>query len=87
MPETRRKRNRDVERSLRERLRELNCLHEISRLAERYRGSLDPILQGIVDLLPSSWQYPEACCAKLTVYDKQYTTGNCPVSGKILWRR
>ena len=64
----------DVEHALRERLKELNCLYGISRLVESHGDSLDAILQGIVDLLPPSWQYPEICCARLTLYDKEYTT-------------
>ncbi|MEA1952047.1 MAG: LuxR family transcriptional regulator, partial [Planctomycetota bacterium] len=51
----------DVEHALRERLKELNCLYEISRLVESRGGSLAEILQGAVDLIPPSWQYPETC--------------------------
>ncbi len=66
----------DVEHALRERLKELSCLYGISRLVESHGNSLDPILQGIVDLLPPSWQYPEICCARLTLHDEEYTTVN-----------
>ncbi|MDD5557043.1 MAG: LuxR family transcriptional regulator, partial [bacterium] len=44
-------------KDLRERNKELNCLYGISRIVER-RGSIDGILQGIVTLIPASWQYP-----------------------------
>ncbi len=63
-----------VEWALQERLKELKCLYTISHLVEQHRTSLEPILQGIVDILPPSWQYPDICCARLTLYDKQYTT-------------
>lgn len=66
----------NVELALRERLKELNCLYEISRLVESRGNSLDSILRGIVDLLPPSWQYPEICCARLTLYDREYTTAS-----------
>ena len=66
----------DVELALRERLKELNCLYGISQLVESHGNSLDSILQGIVDLLPPSWQYPEICCARLTLYGKEHSTAN-----------
>ncbi|KKK60454.1 hypothetical protein LCGC14_3024200, partial [marine sediment metagenome] len=66
----------DVEHALRERLKELNCLYGISRLVEAYENSLEPILKGIVDLLPPSWQYPEGCCARLTLHGEEHATTN-----------
>ncbi len=67
---------REVEHALRERLKELNCLYGIFRLVEHHRNSLQPILQGIVDLLPPSWQYPEISCARLMLHDQQYKTAD-----------
>jgi len=66
----------DVELALRERLKELNCLYGISQLVESHGNSLDSILQGIVNLLPPSWQYPEICCARLTLHGKEHSTAN-----------
>ena len=60
--------------ALKERLKELGCLYGISQLAERYSGSLNDLLQGIVELLPPSWQYPEICQARLVLYDQSYQT-------------
>ncbi len=57
------------------RAKECECLHGISELVERYEGSLPDILQGIVCQLPPSWQYPDICHARLTVYDRVYTSG------------
>ncbi len=65
-----------VEHALRERLKELNCLYGISRLVEHHRNALQPVLQGVVDLLPPSWQYPQVCCARLALYDDEYTTSS-----------
>ena len=67
---------RDAEHALRERLKELNCLYGISRLVETHGTALEPILRGIVELLPPSWQYPEICCARLTLRDEEYATEN-----------
>ncbi len=65
----------DVELVLRERLKELNCLYGISRLVDQHGDDLDLILQGIVDSLPSAWQYAEICCARMSLFDKLYTSG------------
>lgn len=61
-------------RALGERVKELNCLYSISRLMEVSPASLEEILQGAVDLIPPSWQYPEVACARITIGDEQYTT-------------
>jgi PAS domain S-box-containing protein len=59
-----------------ERIKELNCLFEISRLVERRGLTLNGILQGIVELIPPAWQYPETTCARITVEDRTYSTTN-----------
>lgn len=51
--------------NLQERVKELNCLYEISRIRERHDFSLDEILQEIVDIIPASLQFPEIACAQL----------------------
>ncbi|MDP2954644.1 MAG: helix-turn-helix transcriptional regulator [Chloroflexota bacterium] len=65
---------REIERALRERIKELNCLYGISRLAERYLDSLDDLLQELVNFLPYSWQYPEITCARILFKEKTYTS-------------
>ena len=60
-----------VERALRERVKELNCLYGITQLLEQHGDRLEQLLQGIVELLPPSWQYPDICCARL-ILDRQY---------------
>ncbi|KXB07209.1 hypothetical protein AKJ51_01855 [candidate division MSBL1 archaeon SCGC-AAA382A20] len=65
-----------AERGLEERVKELNCLYGISRLAEEYGNSLEDILQGSVELIPPSWQYPEITCARLVVDDEEFRTDN-----------
>lgn len=65
-----------IEQSLRERIKELNCLYGVAELIERHRGSIDQILQGVADILPPSWQRPEITCGKVTFEDKEYITSN-----------
>ena len=54
-----------TEIALRERIKELNCLYGMARLAERFHGSMEDFLKGLVDFLPQSWRYPEIACAQI----------------------
>jgi len=57
-----------------ERVKELNCLFEISRLVEKRNLTEDGIIQGILDLIPPAWQYPDITCAKITLKGKAVKT-------------
>lgn len=61
---------------LNERVKELNCLYDISSLAQRPDVSLDQLLQSIVDLIPLSWQYPDMTFARILLEQKEYRTEN-----------
>lgn len=61
---------------LKERIKELNCLYGISNLIEKSGASLDRLYQNIVDLIPSSWQYPEITSAILKIRGSEYKTVN-----------
>lgn len=52
--------------ALRERVKELTCLYGISRIAEQPGLAFDDVLQRIVGLLPSAWQYPDVTVAAIT---------------------
>ena len=60
--------------ALRERVKELTCLYGIAQIAGRPGTSLDEVLQGVVELLPSAWQYPEIASARITLDDTVYRT-------------
>lgn len=66
--------------ALRERIKELTCLYDIAQIASQPDKSLEDILQGIVKLLPSAWQYPEATLARLVLDGVSYTTNDFPAS-------
>jgi len=67
-----------------ERAKELNCLYGISNLIEQPGISLEEILQGTVDLIPPSWQYPEITCARIILEDGEYRTKNFR---ETIWRQ
>jgi PAS domain S-box-containing protein len=59
-----------------ERIKELNCLFEISRLLERRGLTLKEILKGIVELIPPAWQHPEITCARIITEGQEFSTSN-----------
>ena len=67
-----------------ERVKGLNCLYDMSRLVENPGISFEETLQGTIDLIAGSWQYPEVTCARLTVEAEEFTTPNFQ---KTEWRQ
>jgi len=59
-----------------ERAKELNCLYNLSDLAQKRDVSLPQVLQATAELLPSTWQYPEATCARIVFEEQVFTTDN-----------
>lgn len=66
-----------VEHALRERVKELSCLHAVSSLVERNDMAVGDIMQGVAELIPPSWQYPEVTCARIDWAGRSFTTGKC----------
>ncbi len=58
--------------ALRSRIKELTCLFSISELAESAIDSVDPLIQGIVDLLQEAMPDPPNSCARIQFYTKVY---------------
>ncbi|MDP8214334.1 MAG: GAF domain-containing protein [Candidatus Euphemobacter frigidus] len=65
-----------AENRLKERIKELNCLYNISLLVEEPDISLEGILQGVVGLLPPAWRYPDITCARISLDNKEFKTDN-----------
>ena len=66
----------EIAHKLGERVKELNCLYGITRLVEQHDASLEDILQGVVELIPPSWQYPGVTCARIEVAQGTFVTSN-----------
>ena len=73
-----------IEIALRERIKELNCLYGIARLAERHYDSMEDFLTYLVDFLPLSWQYPEIACARIVFNDQTFKSKKYKVTK---WRQ
>lgn len=71
-----RQEHQEREFQLRERIKELDCLYKLTELIEKNENSLVKILQGTVDLLPASWQYPEIACARIRYIEQTFSSSN-----------
>ncbi len=63
-----------IEHALRERIKELNCLYGVTELIEENEEDIDTAMQGIADLLPISWQYPEITTGRVILKNIHYNT-------------
>ena len=65
-----------VSDKLEDRIKEIQCLYDISSLRDGTNFSMDDILQGIVDFIPSAIQYPEIACARILFNRYDFTSKN-----------
>ena len=61
---------------LEQRIKELNCLYDISKIYEKSSFSFEGTIQEIVDLIPTSFQYPEMTCAQVIIDSLEFRTDN-----------
>jgi hypothetical protein len=61
---------------LRGRIKELDCLYDISNFRENNDFSLDGLLQEIVNFVPPACQHPEITCARIIFDSYDFTTKN-----------
>ena len=65
-----------VAHKLRERIKELNCLYDISSFRDDTGFSLDAVLQAVVDFIPHAIQFPEITCARVIFGDYEIKNKN-----------
>lgn len=63
---------------LNERVKELNCLYEVSKIFQNYDSPLKEVLDKIIKTIPQGWQYPKELGVYIVlnqnIYGKQHTT-------------
>ncbi len=57
---------------LRERAKELNCLYEFQELLGRQDITVQQICEGLIEIIPPGWQYPDVCQAEVTYRGERY---------------
>ncbi|HWR70148.1 MAG TPA: PAS domain S-box protein, partial [Dehalococcoidia bacterium] len=65
-----------AEQALRERLKELQCIAGVTRLAEKPELPIEDFVREVVGLLPAAWQYPDICVARIQLDSKEFKTAN-----------
>jgi signal transduction histidine kinase len=60
--------------AFRERVKELQCLHDIMQLVTAAGSDLDAILRGIVGILPRAWRYSDVAEARLAFDGRVWQT-------------
>lgn len=66
--------NQRAQAALRERIKELICLYNIARIVDKQELSIGEVLQGIVELLPPAWQYPDVTTGRIILDGHTYST-------------
>lgn len=72
--------DRRAQESLRERVKELDCLYHIAQIAEKTDLTREQKLEDIVRILPAAWHHPEICVAAIeldawTCHSKHWREG------------
>jgi hypothetical protein len=65
-----------VSHRLQERIKELNCIYDISSFRDTTDFSLDAVIQAVIDFIPPAIQYPEITCARLIFGGYEIKTKN-----------
>ncbi len=60
--------------ALDDRVRELNCLHSVSKITEQSDADLDTIIERIVERIPSAFRDPETIAARVVLEDRVFET-------------
>ncbi|HMG93901.1 MAG TPA: ATP-binding protein [Chryseolinea sp.] len=59
---------------LRERVKELNCLYEISKVAWEANNDLETLISSALQIIPAAMQYPELAETEIRIADVKYST-------------
>ena len=59
-----------------ERVKELNCLFDLSRLAENTDTRLESIFQGTIELIHSAWKHSEFTCVRIIFEDREFKSAH-----------
>ncbi|MEY4640203.1 MAG: hypothetical protein RLZZ227_197 [Pseudomonadota bacterium] len=73
-PESIENQPREIERQLQERVKELALLHVATRVLQSKRLPLQVVLTELAAQLPSAWQYPDICQARISYGDIEACT-------------
>ena len=67
---------KQINHDIGERVKELNCLYQLSKLTNNDALSFDQILAELVNIIPSSYHYPEITRSRITFRNKVFESRN-----------
>jgi len=70
------KKHPDDKKALLERMKELHCLYDISKLFSHRSLSLEWLLREIIGVIPKAWQYPQRTSVRLSYGGREYRSKN-----------
>ncbi|MHA1727703.1 MAG: PAS domain S-box protein [Promethearchaeota archaeon] len=65
-----------AEINLRERVKELTCLYNISELFEQTDFSLEGKFPDVLKYIPPAWQFPDLICTRIVIGEQEFKTKN-----------
>lgn len=71
-------------RELNERVKELNCLYQISSVLDEPNQTVPETVQRLVDAVPQAWQHPKLAYARIVLSGREYRTSNF---AETAWRQ
>jgi hypothetical protein len=83
MPESE-DRTRHILAALQERAKELSCLYTVDEILSGRDASIAEVAGRIIEAIPSGWQYPAICRARLSLYGAVYQPPRCV---ETAWRQ
>lgn len=75
----------DTVQALKERIKELDCLYQISDIAHQPDLELREILSRVIGIIPAAMQFPELCSVRLLLDDLNLNT-RTPAAGQVVIR-
>lgn len=61
---------------LTERVKELNCLYNISKILGQKKHSLDYTIKKIIDIMLPAWKYKNHSCVRIALNNREYKSSN-----------
>jgi PAS domain S-box-containing protein len=61
---------------LKQRVKELSCLYGMEKLFATGSESLEPVFQGVANLIPRACRHDTICCARIRVRNQEYLSDN-----------
>jgi len=65
-----------AEQRVKERIKELEILYSLDKIAGKKGFTLDKLYQELVGILPQGCQYPEIACTRIVIGDSEFRTNN-----------